>query len=78
MSDYVWCLHCERCYKIGEHRVVEAPRLAQVMGITEFELCYYEDCDGSADIDAWSWERIRESHPKYPEIPVEGEVYPQY
>jgi len=41
------------------------------------EMCYYEDCDGDAIIDAWEWEKIRDTN-GYPEIPEEGKVYPQY
>lgn len=28
--------------------------------------------------DAWPWARIREVNPDYPEVPAEGELYPQW
>lgn len=65
---WVWCLHCERCYKVGEHRDGKA-------GI---QLCHYQNCDGDAVMDAQRWEEIRERHPEYPEVPKKGKVYPLY
>lgn len=79
-SEYLWCLHCERTYKYGEYRLwkVEPFVVDHVRYEPEFQMCPYEDCDGDAVIDAWEWDRIRESHPEYPEIPEKGKVYPMY
>lgn len=70
-SGYLWCLHCERAYKEDEYRT-EVNEEGHLM-----EMCYYEDCDGDAVMDAWEWEKIRDAN-GYPEIPEEGKVYPQY
>ena len=64
--DYYWCLHCERAYRRGEFRHVG-----------DLQMCPYADCDGDAAIDAWDWNSIRKDN-AYPEIPVEGTVYPMY
>ena len=68
-GDWVWCLHCERCYKVGEYK----------MGLSDgLEYCPYDDCDGDTLLDSWSWEKIREGHPEYPEIPERVKVYLMY
>ena len=66
-SAYLWCLHCERAYKRGSYRTVG-----------ELQMCPYEGCDGDTAMDAWGWEKLREEHPDYPEIPEEGKLYPLY
>ena len=63
--NYVWCLHCERTYKVGEHRI-----------INDYEMCPYEGCEGDL-WDGMSWEDMYRHHPEYPEIPVKGIVYHQ-
>lgn len=77
-SEYMWCLHCERTYKYGEFR--EVKKKPFVVNHVRYEpilqMCPYEDCNGDAVLDAWEWDRIRESHPEYPEIPEKGKVYP--
>lgn len=62
-----WCLHCERAYKKGEKRWVGG-----------YSLCPYEGCSGDTVIDQWSWRRIREANPSYPEVALRGVVYPLY
>lgn len=63
-SDYLWCLHCERIYLRGEYRDEDG-----------FQMCPYDDCDGSTVLDGWDWEEIRDDHPEYPKIPERGIVY---
>lgn len=79
-SEYMWCLHCERTYKYGEFREVKIKPF--VVNHVRYEpilqMCPYEDCSGDTVSDAWEWNRIRESHPEYPEIPEAGNVYPLY
>ena len=65
--EYQWCLHCERTYKNGEHRLVDG-----------LMMCPYEDCDGDVFMDSWSWSSIQEKHQDYPKIPKKGKVYPLY
>lgn len=65
-GSWVWCLHCERCYKVGEFRQVG-----------ELQYCPFADCDGTV-IDAWEWSTIRDANPGYPEVPELGKVYGQY
>lgn len=68
-GDWVWCLNCQRCYQVGEFK----------MGVVdELEYCPYDNCDGDTLADSWPWERIREAHPEYPEIPERKKVYPMY
>jgi len=66
-SEYQWCLHCERAYKRGEHRMIHGLRM-----------CPYDDCDGDTVLDGWSWPEVREGHPDYPEVPVISKTYPLY
>jgi hypothetical protein len=66
-GTWVWCLHCERCYQVGEYRVVKG-----------LQMCPYPDCDGDAVMDPWKWKKIREGNPDYPEIPERDRIYPMY
>jgi hypothetical protein len=63
---YVWCLHCGRTYIRGEYK-------KGAVGS-----CPYFDCNGSIYSDQWDWEKIREGHSDYPEMPVRGVVYSMY
>ena len=76
-SLYVWCLHCERTYMRGEYRKVEGEIFVvnHVKYDTSYEGCPYEDCNGSALVDAFDWNYFREHYPDYPEIPERGVVY---
>ncbi len=64
----MWCLHCERCYQVGEFR----------KGADDLEYCPYDGCDGDTLFNSWPWMKIREAHPEYPEIPDREKVYPLY
>lgn len=66
-SEYQWCLHCERAYKRGEHRLINC-----------LMMCPYDGCDGDTVMDGWSWPSVRQDHPEYPEVPAIGKVYPLY
>jgi hypothetical protein len=76
---WIWCLHCERCYQVGEFRAVKPDRYMVKMGFTgDIEMCPYSDCNGDTLMDSWDWQAIREMHPEYPEVPERGKVYPMY
>lgn len=77
-SLYVWCLHCERTYLRGQFRKVKGEKFVvkNVEYDTSYDGCLYEDCNGSAVIDVFDWNKIRSEHPAYPEIPEKGKVYP--
>jgi len=64
---WLWCLHCERCYKAGEYREIE-----------DLQMCPYPDCSGDTVMDAWTWKSIRAHHRDYPVEPERGKVYPLY
>jgi hypothetical protein len=69
-GTYMYCIHCERTYKYGEHRIMTD------LDLNEFlQMCPYEDCDGDTVMDSKEWEDIREHHPDYPEVPERGVVY---
>lgn len=68
LGDWVWCLHCGRCYQAGEYRLDK----------DGLELCIYEKCGGDTVFDSIHWEGIRALHPEYPEIPEKDKVYAQY
>jgi len=78
ISDYAWCYHCQRTYLHGEFRKVKGETFVvnHVKYDTSYEGCPYEDCDGSADGDAFDWNYFREYYHDYPEIPERGVVYP--
>ena len=61
---WVWCLHCERCYQVGEFRQVD-----------DLQYCPYPECDGTTVMDAWRWSDLRKKQPDYPEVPERGTVY---
>ena len=65
---WVWCLHCERSYRVGEHRE----------GTNRLQMCHYSGCDGDAVLDVCRWEDIRERHSEYPEVPELNVVYSLY
>jgi len=75
-GQMMWCLHCERVYPYGWHRVkIEHKRpMAEPM---EFHYCPYEGCDGDVVIDAKPWEWARQGK-GYPEDPDLGKRYPLY
>jgi hypothetical protein len=68
LGDWVWCLHCQRCYQVGEFR--------EIRGL---QMCPYDDCGGDTVVDAWSWlpreysEGVR--RPDWPEVPERGVFY---
>jgi hypothetical protein len=67
-GSWVWCLHCERAYKVGEFRTIKG-----------IQYCPYEDCDGTTVMDAWSWDDFRNRigvHPEEPEKDVRYVHYP--
>jgi hypothetical protein len=66
-SPYQWCLHCERAYARGEHRMRHGLRM-----------CPYDGCDGDTFMDGWDWDRFRAPLPQYPAIPEFGVKYPMY
>ncbi len=66
-GEWVWCLHCERCYKVGEYRLIR-----------DLQLCPYNDCDGDTVMDSWRWTEFRENHPDYPLEPDRDIRYPLY
>lgn len=65
-NNYLWCLHCERTYKIGEHRTID-----------DLDMCPYEGCDGDVVWDGMSWTDMCEHYPEYPVVPLKGMKYPQ-
>lgn len=70
-SGFLWCLHCERAYKENEYRTI-------MNNGDEFQICHYEDCDGSTVLDGWAWEDYLEKNSSAPKEPVIGNIYPLY
>ena len=80
LGTWCWCMHCGRCYKKGEYRVVKMRKnsFEYKFAISEgldpdYHLCPYEDCDGDVVIDCNSW---FENLPDRPKIPERNKVYP--
>jgi hypothetical protein len=67
-GEWVWCLHCEKVYQVGEFRLEK----------DDLQMCPYPGCDGDTVTDSWPWKAIRENHPEYPEIPERDKKYPLY
>ena len=63
-AEHLWCTCCKRTFPNGSFRQVG-----------EIRLCPYAGCSGHASVDAMPWERIKVSHPEYPEVPVLGMRY---
>jgi hypothetical protein len=70
-DDFMWCLNCERAYSDEPPRVIFEED-------DFFELCPFEDCDGSILLHSKDWEWVRSCRPEYPERPESGSVYPLY
>lgn len=69
-NGWVWCLHCERVYKIEDIRYDDEQDLF---------MCFYPDCNGDAVTDAFSYETdAKVNHPEYPVIPEKGVIYGLY
>lgn len=64
-GTWVWCLECERVYKVGEYRKKDL-----------LQLCPYGDCDAGV-LDAWLWSDMVSRH-GYPVEPERGKVYALY
>lgn len=82
LGDWMWCLHCERAFRLGEYREVEGDRVRSGQfgddcGAEVLQLCPYDDCGGSP-IDWWTWAQIRSYHSDYPDVPERGKEYPLY
>jgi hypothetical protein len=78
-GDWVWCLHCERAYQVGEFKINVSSQIGHSSNNSgELQLCPYPDCDGDTVIDSWEWESIKEKHPDYPVLPERDKVYPMY
>ena len=45
---WLWCLHCERCYKAGEYREIDG-----------LQYCPYPECDGTTVLDGWVWDDVQ-------------------
>jgi len=74
-DTWLWCLHCERCFRFIDAKVGK-------FGVLD---CAYTGCDGAAlDFWRWSaeeWERHEIYMPRpehWPEEPEVGRVYPLY
>lgn len=67
LGDWVWCLHCQRCYKIGEYRIEKK--------FDDLQMCPYKGCDGDTVLDAIPWqgqgEPVREKIYDYDHKPVD-------
>ena len=67
-TEYFWCVHCRRAWHEDEVREIDGE-----------QYCGYEDCSGSAVIDAVDWGEFvrpgRNFNAKFPEIPEKGKVY---
>lgn len=59
IGDWVWCLHCQRCYKIGEYRIEKK--------FDDLQMCPYDGCDGDTVFDSIEWRGECE--------PVRGKIY---
>lgn len=68
VGSWVWCLHCERCYKVGEFRKEK----------DGLEYCPYPDCSGDTLMDSFPWKALKEKHPEYPDIPERDKEYSLY
>lgn len=73
LGDWVWCLHCERCYQVGEYRLEGG-----------LQLCPYPGCDGDTVLDARAWNGeyvmgFRQREDSFlPDIPVRDKKYAIY
>jgi hypothetical protein len=75
-DTWVWCLHCERCFRFIESKLDDEGLLV---------CAYTPDCSGSAlDFWPWSqkdWDDRMHGQPRptqWPEEPEVGKVYPLY
>ena len=66
-SDLLWCVLCERTYRAHQQRNDD--------GVF---LCAYDGCDGGRLFEPWSWERVRQANPHYPQVPLEDVSYPYF
>ena len=74
LGEWVICIHCERCYQVGEFRKrrLQLSTLRRVI----LQMCPYDGCSGDTVLDADPWGDGRGRHPEYEEVPERGRVYP--
>ena len=78
-GEWVWCLHCERVYQVGEFKIDVSSGNKTNSSVSDgLQLCPYPDCDGDTVMDLWDWKAIKEAHPDYPDTPERDKVYPLY
>lgn len=65
MSEFQWCLMCQRASK--------KRRPEQAIGIDSE--CPHEDCEGYLG-NLWDWDSFRQGRPDLPKVPEEGKAYP--
>ena len=76
-EDYLICKYCSRSYTGDETvEVHEEPFVVNhvLMEPPDWGKCPYEDCNANV-MDTYEWEKVREYHPEYPEIPEKGVKY---
>jgi len=66
LSNFVWCIYCERAYHLQDTRLVG-----------DETLCAYHDCNGTVE-ESWDWNQLRENIPYYPPIPVVNTFYSMF
>jgi hypothetical protein len=66
---WIWCMRCERCYRISEARPV-------LISSGVFYLCAYADCFGALYRDGWIYDALRHMPGStWPQAPERGERY---
>ena len=74
IGEWVLCLNCSRCYRVGESKIV-IRRFRSVDVLVQ--RCPYHDCDGVYLLDTWLWDHFRLNSP-YPQKPKRGRVYRRF
>lgn len=78
VDKYVLCIFCGKAALVDDYKEVEPKKV--VINHVEYEIgpvweCPTEGCRGRFT-DSLDWDDVMKQHPKYPEIPERGVVYP--
>lgn len=73
---WLWCRCCRRTFVKGTYRPLVVRGTARHPQRRTVKQCPYANCSGQILRDSYPWSFVRQSHPDYPDQPVQYVIYP--